>query len=499
MKRTITTLMAIALLCLFACPALAHHKRALLISSYHPGFPTFFQQIDGIKSVLNAQGVSLDVEFMDSKRFFSPKAFAQFRDLLKSKLDTMPPYDVIITSDDNALNFALRHRKKLFPETPVVFCGVNNQILALSLSANPNFTGVIESVSMEATIAMIKQLIPGIGTIYAIVDSTPSGQGDLQEFRRMKTLYPLQNFDTLSLADQSWDELSGNLSQFYPNDALLILSAYRDNQSINKLFNESLSLITAHARSPIFHLWEHGMGDGILGGKIVSHFEQGRLAAVVAMDVINGKPVAEIPVLGGDRANQYIVDQTQLTRFGIPTEKLPLGTKVLNKPISIFELYNAEMLAIIVGITALCIIVVILLVALYTLKKSRAALEESERRHRIIFEKSPLGMILFDAQGEIVDCNDNFVALMGATKEQLLGFNTAENSSPKMRYAIQRALAGSISVYEGEYTSVTGKRSVNLRVIFNPVTAGKNPTAVIATLEDINNRETKVDPRAPKQ
>ncbi|MEW8144951.1 MAG: hypothetical protein AB2788_04300, partial [Candidatus Thiodiazotropha endolucinida] len=48
-------------------------KRVLLISSYHPGFPTFFQQIEGVKAGLAEAGFEapklvLDVEFMDTKR-----------------------------------------------------------------------------------------------------------------------------------------------------------------------------------------------------------------------------------------------------------------------------------------------------------------------------------------------------------------------------------------------------------------------------------------------
>jgi len=43
-------------------------KRVLFISSYHPGFPTFFQQVDGIKSIFSKHPIIFDVEFMDSKR-----------------------------------------------------------------------------------------------------------------------------------------------------------------------------------------------------------------------------------------------------------------------------------------------------------------------------------------------------------------------------------------------------------------------------------------------
>jgi PAS domain S-box-containing protein len=122
-------------------------------------------------------------------------------------------------------------------------------------------------------------------------------------------------------------------------------------------------------------------------------------------------------------------------------------------------------------------------------KKIEATLRESEQRHRIIFEKSPLGMILFDSDGAIQDCNDMFVQLMGSTREKLIGFNTARESSQTVREVIQHALTGAAAVFEGEYTSVTGGKTAYLRISFNPIEPGKSPTGVIATVEDITERQ----------
>ena len=121
-------------------------------------------------------------------------------------------------------------------------------------------------------------------------------------------------------------------------------------------------------------------------------------------------------------------------------------------------------------------------------QRAETALRESEHRHRIIFEKSPLGMVLFDPTGTIVDCNDKFIEFMGSSRQKLIGFNTARQSSPKMQDAIRKALDGKVSLYEDSYTSITGNLTRDLRVLFNPVTPDVTPTQVIATLEDITER-----------
>ena len=125
--------------------------------------------------------------------------------------------------------------------------------------------------------------------------------------------------------------------------------------------------------------------------------------------------------------------------------------------------------------------------------QSEAVLRESEHRHRVIFENSPLGMIRFSDEGEILDCNENFATLMGAPRNVLVGFNTARSSTPEMREAIEVALAGEKSVYEDYYTSINGGVTKFIRVVFNPVNPGQSPTEVIATLEDFSERKTSDD------
>jgi PAS domain S-box-containing protein len=126
-------------------------------------------------------------------------------------------------------------------------------------------------------------------------------------------------------------------------------------------------------------------------------------------------------------------------------------------------------------------------------KLAEHSLQVSERQHRIVFEKSPLGMIYFSHEGVIIDCNHGFVEMMGSTREKLIGFNTARDSNPKMREALKTALAGVPSAYEDTYTSVTGGRTIFMRVIFNPVNPEVLPTEVIATLEDITAAKQAAD------
>ena len=128
-----------------------------------------------------------------------------------------------------------------------------------------------------------------------------------------------------------------------------------------------------------------------------------------------------------------------------------------------------------------------------TAEESRREMEEklreSEQKHRVIFENSPLGLIYFSSAGIIIDCNDRFVDIMGSSKEKLTGLNAVTNSSAAMQAALQQALAGEKASYEDLYASVTGTKTTFIRVMFNPISPGQNPSGVIATFEDISERK----------
>ncbi|OIQ50632.1 Sensory/regulatory protein RpfC [Pseudodesulfovibrio hydrargyri] len=126
-------------------------------------------------------------------------------------------------------------------------------------------------------------------------------------------------------------------------------------------------------------------------------------------------------------------------------------------------------------------------------KRAEDKLKDSERRHRVIFENSPLGMIRFGREGRILDCNDRFVEMMGSTREALIGFSLLDGANQKMRRALETALAGHPSAYEDYYTSQTGNREAFLHIQFNPVNPGHSPTEVIATLEDFSERKRDQD------
>ncbi|WP_051305243.1 sensor histidine kinase [Desulfogranum mediterraneum] len=116
------------------------------------------------------------------------------------------------------------------------------------------------------------------------------------------------------------------------------------------------------------------------------------------------------------------------------------------------------------------------------------ALLHSEERYRLIFNHSPLGIVNFDQDGIILDCNNHFLEIMGASREKVLGFNMVSSSQdPAMRAAVRTALDGRMGTYEGAYRSATGNKVTQLRAIYNCLTSEQGKfLGAVALFEDIS-------------
>lgn len=398
-------------------------KRVLFISSYHPSFPTFFEQVNGIRDVFANEEVILDIEFMDSKRFFDNDVQGSFLTLLQLKLDKLPPYDGVITSDDNALRFITAHQNVLFPNTPIIFCGVNNVEYAIGMDRNEYITGFVEDTSMEDTIDLIMEIHNISKILYIITDSTTSGQADLEKITDIiYTNYNL-GLEVLDTSNISFNQLAKELSSIPPEQPVLLLSLYKDSEGVVKTFGEGLDLILSNLQAPLYHLWFHGLGDGIVGGKLISHYEQGRSAATLMNSVLKGSTQMDDTLVNRVSPNKFYFDDEVLRRFNIKTSSLPEDSTIINKRTS-FLSENIYLVVSVLIFILLLLLIILLLMLNGKIKKKLIEEHKSVISYITkIINTLDIGIITIDDTFNIIRENDFVMNILKGVRLNSESFN----------------------------------------------------------------------------
>jgi hypothetical protein len=156
-------------------------KHVLILHSYHIGLCWTESITEGIRSVFERSRerglkVQIDYEYMDTKRFVDESYYEKLFEIYKHKSKTLK-YDVIISADDNALNFLLKYRDKLWGHVPVVFCGVNHFDDSM-IADHPLYTGVVEAFDVRSTIEIALKLHPETKEFIVVGDNTTTSLKD---------------------------------------------------------------------------------------------------------------------------------------------------------------------------------------------------------------------------------------------------------------------------------------------------------------------------------
>ena len=103
----------------------AETKSVWVLHSYNQGWPWTDRITEGIESIFDpfSKEIRLYYDHLDLHRA-SDSTLGAAAEYFQRKLDHIP-VDVIIASDDGALQFLHKYGERLAPGTPIVFCGIN--------------------------------------------------------------------------------------------------------------------------------------------------------------------------------------------------------------------------------------------------------------------------------------------------------------------------------------------------------------------------------------
>ncbi|OCL27373.1 hypothetical protein U472_07910 [Orenia metallireducens] len=390
-------------------------KNILIIHSYYPEFGWTANIDRGIRSILgaNSENINLHTEYLDTKRIIDKEHINNLYRLFKHKFKDAK-FDLIISSDDDALKFLLEYRDDLFSNTSVVFCGISD-LDKYSFESKENFSGIEEKLDMKSTIKVALNLHPNIDKVVAITDGTTTGLTNLQMLKVAMNDIP-EPISLITYKLSYLTEVKEIARKLDKNSIIVWLASIKYDSGNLISLTEATKLISKYTNRPIYSFWDVFPGNGVLGGKISSGYQQGRIVSQIALSILKGEePVIE------ESPNKFMFDYHELKRFNIPFDKLPKESIIVNRPRSFYNENRGKVLATLAFIIFLTIIICLLLINILRRQVAEEELKESRNKYRTLFQATGTASCILEKDTTFSLVNDKMEEVLGYSKEEIEG------------------------------------------------------------------------------
>lgn len=308
-------------------------KHVLVIHSYHQGLAWTDGQNAGIRETFAPhEDIDLAIEYLDSKRFPFENIASPVADYLEQKWER-DSFDAIIVTDNSALDFMAAYRTRLFPDTPVSFCGINDLTPEMLGPFGGQVTGVIQTLDPEENIRLIQKLQPDLQRLVIVSGTTPTAK---IVFKKVKAVVEKwsDNFTPVWLDELDTATLKVELAKLNAQDAVLLCNFNRDANGVYYSHEESARMIAQASRAPVYAMEDHYLGTGVVGGFMNASHDQGRVAAERCLEVLQ---TGNIPDVVLTCPNAYLFDFSAMSRFRLSVDALPATAIIVNQPVSFFH------------------------------------------------------------------------------------------------------------------------------------------------------------------
>ena len=382
MPRLALLILTLVALLLAPFPVLARSPNVLVLHSYHPGLSWTDTLNAGIQETFRNEmpQALLWVEYLDTKRNTDTSYLSLQAALLRHKL-AESVFNLIVTTDNDALNFVLKYRDSIFRGAPVVFCGVND-FRPDQLHGQHGITGLAENPPFAETMRTALGLHPGthefvvIGADQSITDLLTD-----KSLRALEEQFPGIRFTYWNNLPAR--ELRTRLSALGPGQLIFVHGVMRNEEGVLVDYRGKNLFLSTYAQVPIYGFWDFEMGTGCVGGRMVEGRAEGERAARLAMRVLNGTSPDAIPV-DTQTPSRFIFDYVQLQRFGIPESLLPPDSLVLNQPARFYQIDKRYIWTATAGVAVLLAALAMLLSSI----RRRQEAQEVLRRHKEQLEEA---------------------------------------------------------------------------------------------------------------
>ena len=378
-----------------AAAQVARHPTVLVIHSGAETFPANPILDAGIREVLASRpdlSINYFAEYLETDYFPGEEELQAFSEYIRRKYEGYK-IDVVIAITDTALQFALARRDTLFPDAPVVFsalAGVDEPRRLIGAGV----TGLKVGVAYGETLKLALELQPSIERVFVVASGRNAGvlEPVRTELRQFSTRVSVSY-----LSEDTVPRLLDAVRAVPPRSAILyIWHQLRD--PANVVYPDEVARLVAEAAPvPVYGTSDFYVGSGVVGGVVRGTRQTGTRLGEMAVQILGGTRAQDIPI-EAPRLEPYL-DWRQLRRWGISEARIPSGTVVRFREVSIWDRYKFHILGTATILLAQSILIGALLVQSRRRRQAEEHVRGSEAKLRSSYDRiRDLGARLLNAQ-----------------------------------------------------------------------------------------------------
>jgi PAS domain S-box-containing protein len=394
-------------------------KNVLILHALESNVPIFELTDRGIRIALDSGGMSIRnqfFEYLDLARNPGPEYRELLADLMRLRYGHRK-IDLVITLYPEALLFAIKEGKTIFPEVPIVAL-----YLPLGFEQPQTDRRIIRQFvtpDMKGTLEIALNLVPGAKRVYVVSGANPVDRS-FENRARMDFKEWEGRLEFRFLSDLPLEEILATVSSAPPETIVFLMGFAADVTGKNYTTREVGRRLAEVSSVPVFGLWDVALGYGIAGGSLSSFEYVGTRAGELALDILRGTQNPEnIPdVLQVPHLDMF--DWRQLRRWNLSESALPKGSIVVNREFTFWDLeyYIIGSLAFIVGQS-------FLIAGLLLQRRRKRSAEESLRQKTEeldqFFNLSLELLCIANTDGYFLRLNPAWERSLGYGREELLG------------------------------------------------------------------------------
>lgn len=412
----------------------AELKRVLIIHSFGRDFAPFDAVVAAFRRELasRADGPVVFLEAaLDAGRAIGADEERAFVAYLQARF-SQPAPDLIVSAGAPAAQFAMRHRKLLFPAAPMLLTAIDARFVPRAALAGGDIV-VTNQLDLPRVFEAILRVRPETDTIALALGATPLERAWRKELER-DTAFLAGRVRLVWLDGLSLVQMKDRVAALPPSGAVFYALLVVDAAGVPHERAEALAELKQVSKVPIFSLFESELGRGVVGGPYWSQSRAGREAAQAVLRSWAAPSAAE-PLIATIRMESPVYDWRELQRWRIDESRLPPGSELRFREPSLWVEHRNGIVAAAAVIVAQAALIGALLVQ--RARRRRAEQEARTLGGRLITAHEDEGRRLARELHDDITQRLAGVAIEAATLQRL--------TDPVARGAAEQAISGELA------------------------------------------------------